>query len=83
VSLSRPYETTNVSLDRLSDYDASTVREGIDADSLDDAKEAVRRLAANQTLADETETSGETTATPTGTPTTSDTATPSTASATP
>ena len=39
VSLSQPYETTNVTLVRLSDYDASTVREGIDADSLDDAQE--------------------------------------------
>ena len=53
VSLSKPYETTNVSLDRLSPYDASTVREGIDADSLADAEDAVRRLAANQSLTDE------------------------------
>ncbi len=52
ISLSQPYETTNVSLDRLSDYDASTVREGIDADSLEDAKRAVDRLAANQSLDD-------------------------------
>ena len=52
VSLSQPYETTNVTLARLSDYDASTVRQGIDADSLDDAQEAVRRLAANQTIDD-------------------------------
>jgi PPM family protein phosphatase len=53
VSLSQPYETTNVTLDRLSDYDASTVREGIDADSLADAEDAVERLAANQSLSDE------------------------------
>jgi len=53
VSLSQPYETTNVTLDRLSDYDASTVREGIDADSLADARDAVDRLAANQSLTDE------------------------------
>jgi protein phosphatase len=46
VSLSQPYETTNVSLDKLSDYQASTVREGIDADSLDDARKAVDQLAA-------------------------------------
>ena len=52
VSLSQPYETTNVTLARLSDYDASTVREGIDADSLADAQDAVRRLAANQTIDD-------------------------------
>ena len=31
VSLSSPYETTNVELDRLSDFDAGKVREGIDA----------------------------------------------------
>jgi PPM family protein phosphatase len=54
VDLSRPYETTNVTLDRLSDYDASTVRDGIDADSLDDAKNAVQRLAANQSLPEDT-----------------------------
>ena len=47
ISLSRPYEATNVTLDRLSDYDASTVRKGIDADSLDDAREVVMRLAGN------------------------------------
>jgi PPM family protein phosphatase len=53
VSLSQPYETTNVSLDRLSDYEASTVREGIDADSLSDAQDTVKRLAATQSLTDE------------------------------
>ena len=52
IDLSHPYETSNVSLDRLSDYDASTVRDGIDADSLDDARAAVRRLAENQSLDD-------------------------------
>jgi protein phosphatase len=53
VSLSSPYETTNVTLDRLSAYDASTVREGIDAENLADAHRAVDRLAANQSLPDE------------------------------
>jgi serine/threonine protein phosphatase PrpC len=52
VSLSQPYETTNVSLDRLSDYEASTVREGIDAESLEDAQRVVRRLAGTQSLDD-------------------------------
>ena len=28
ISLSRPYESTNVALDRLSDYDATTVAKG-------------------------------------------------------
>ena len=71
VSLSQPYETTNVTLVRLSDYDASTVRQGIDADSLHDAQEAVRRLAANQTIDDAVDATTEATAAPT------DTATPS------
>ena len=53
VSLSRPYETTNVSLERLSDYDASLVREGISADSLADAHDAVDHLAAIQSLPDD------------------------------
>ena len=47
VQLSRPYETSNVTLDRLSDYDARTVRKGVDSDSLDDAHLAVIRLAGN------------------------------------
>ena len=34
----QPYETTDVELDRLPDYDAEQVREGIDADDLDDAR---------------------------------------------
>ena len=41
--LSEPYETTNVELDRLSDFDAEKVREGIDAGSLDDARRTVER----------------------------------------
>ncbi|MFC4785849.1 PP2C family protein-serine/threonine phosphatase [Nocardioides sp. MAHUQ-72] len=48
VSLSTPYETTNVELDRLSDFDAGKVREGIDTGSLDDARRAVDNLAAKQ-----------------------------------
>jgi PPM family protein phosphatase len=62
ISLSSPYETTNVSLDRLQPYDASAVREGIDADSLADAEAAVERLAANQSLpeADDGDTSSPT-----------------------
>jgi protein phosphatase len=52
IDLSHAYLTSNVSLDRLSEYDASTVRDGIDADSLADAQRAVRRLAANQSLDD-------------------------------
>jgi protein phosphatase len=45
VDLSKPYETTNVTLDRLSDFEAENVREGIDATSLDDAHDKVANLA--------------------------------------
>ena len=48
VSLSTPYQTTDVSVDRLSDFVAGRVREGIDADSLDDAQRTVQNLAAGQ-----------------------------------
>ncbi len=89
VSLSQPYETTNVTLDRLSDYQASTVREGIDAVSLADAHDVVDRLAANQSLPDEP--SGDDTAdaeptdgpSPSATDAASPSATPAPASETP
>jgi protein phosphatase len=45
IDLSAPYETTNVELDRLSDFEADNVREGIDASSLADARNTVERLA--------------------------------------
>ncbi|GAA2133120.1 PP2C family protein-serine/threonine phosphatase [Nocardioides bigeumensis] len=48
VDLSHPYESTNVSLDLLSEYQAGQVREGIDADSYDDAKQTVENLADTQ-----------------------------------
>jgi PPM family protein phosphatase len=48
LSLSAPYETTNVELDRLSDFDAGKVREGIEAGDLDDARKTVDNLAARQ-----------------------------------
>ena len=45
VSTSRsPYETTDVELDRLSDFDAGKVREGIEAGNLDDARAPSRTL---------------------------------------
>jgi PPM family protein phosphatase len=46
LDLSKPYETSNVTLDRLSDFEAENVREGIDATSLDDARAKVSNLAA-------------------------------------
>ncbi len=85
IDLSHPYETSNVSLDRLTDYNVSTIRDGIDADSLGDARTVVRRLAENQSVDDAAEATDTATpsptetatptATPTGTPT--GTATPS------
>lgn len=48
VSLSSVYETTDVQLDQLSDFDAGKVREGIDAGDLDDAHRTVDNLAAKQ-----------------------------------
>ena len=48
VSLSRPYETTDVELTRLSTFDAGKVRDGIDAGDLEDARRTVDNLAAKQ-----------------------------------
>ncbi|HET6939582.1 MAG TPA: serine/threonine-protein phosphatase, partial [Nocardioides sp.] len=45
LDLSKPYETSNVTLDRLSDFDAESVREGLDATSLADARHKVENLA--------------------------------------
>lgn len=46
LQLSRPYQTTNVELERLSDFTAGRVRSGIAADDLDDAQSTVDNLAA-------------------------------------
>ncbi|HEY0642362.1 MAG TPA: serine/threonine-protein phosphatase, partial [Nocardioides sp.] len=48
LSLSHPYEVTDVELAKLSDIDAETVREGIESDSLDDARATVDNYAAIQ-----------------------------------
>ena len=48
LELSSPYETTDLSTDRLSDYDANLVRDGMEADNLDDAHLTVDSLAAQQ-----------------------------------
>ncbi len=48
ISLSSPYETTDVRLDLLSDYDAGLVREGIESDTLGEAQRTVDELAASQ-----------------------------------
>ncbi|MEP9362946.1 protein phosphatase 2C domain-containing protein [Nocardioides sp. CN2-186] len=52
VSLSSPYQTTDVEVSRLSDFVAGRVSEGIDADSLEDAQRTVQNLAAGQDPAD-------------------------------
>ncbi|MCW2767430.1 MAG: serine/threonine-protein phosphatase [Nocardioides sp.] len=54
VSLSKPYETSDVELARLSDFDAGKVLEGIDASSLADARGTVETLAAKQSPAETT-----------------------------
>jgi PPM family protein phosphatase len=46
--LSEPYQTTDVELDRLSDFDAGKVQDGIDATDLEDAQRTVQNLASNQ-----------------------------------
>jgi PPM family protein phosphatase len=48
LSLSHPYETTNVKVDRLDPFTARSVQDGIGAGSLDEAQRTVQRLAANQ-----------------------------------
>jgi serine/threonine protein phosphatase PrpC len=73
IDLSKPYETTDVRLERLSSYDAGLVREGIEADDLAEARRTVDNLAARQNC------DLPTTQTPTSTQTPS-TQTPSTQS---
>jgi len=48
VDLADAFESSNVSLDLLSDYQAGQVREGIDADSLEDARQTVQNLSDTQ-----------------------------------
>ena len=48
LELSHVYETTDLSLDNLSSYDAGLVREGIDVESLDEAHHTITNLAARQ-----------------------------------
>lgn len=48
LTLSRAYETTDVSIERLAAFDAQQVRSGIPADDLDQARRTVDDLAAQQ-----------------------------------
>jgi len=51
IDLNTPFETTDVALDRLSDYDAGLVLDGIDSADLDEAHHTVEELAARQDCA--------------------------------
>ncbi|WP_435741786.1 PP2C family protein-serine/threonine phosphatase [Nocardioides sp. SYSU DS0663] len=79
VSLSEPYETTDVDLDRLSEFDAGKVRDGIEVGTLDDARRTVDNLAARQDPAAPTT---DLTTEPTTEPTTDPTAEPTAESTT-
>jgi PPM family protein phosphatase len=48
IDLSSPYESTDVDLERLSNFDARKVREGIEAGNLSDARRTVENLAQRQ-----------------------------------
>jgi protein phosphatase len=48
VSLHHPYEESSIALDNLSNYDAGQVEQGIEADSLADARRTVANLAENR-----------------------------------
>ncbi|TIC83009.1 serine/threonine-protein phosphatase [Nocardioides sp. GY 10127] len=52
VTLSQPYESTNVEVDRLSDFNADRVRSGLSADDLADARTIVENLAGTMTPAE-------------------------------
>ncbi len=62
ITLTRPYEESSVQLDLLSDYDAGQVRQGIEADSLEDARRTVENLGAAREApsSDSTTTDGST-----------------------
>ncbi|MCW2851898.1 MAG: pstP [Nocardioides sp.] len=70
MDLSELYQTSDVQLDRLSDYDAGRVRQGIEVGDLDAARETVQNLSAEMSPAEAPdEDPGDTaTETPTETP---------------
>ncbi len=55
VDLSETYQTTDVHVDRLSDFVAGTVHNGLDADNLADAQNTVQNLADAQEPIDSTD----------------------------
>lgn len=56
--LSEPFERSNVELARLSDFDARQVRDGIDARTLDEARDTVENLAGKMSPADSPDDTG-------------------------
>jgi len=48
IKLSHPYETSDVSIDRLSDFQVEQIRAGIEVTSLDAAREKVQSIAKTQ-----------------------------------
>lgn len=48
VDISSPYETTDVSLDSLSEFDAETIRKGLEVTDLDDARQTVENFAGRR-----------------------------------
>ncbi len=52
IDLSHPYESSNVTLDRLCQFDADEVRDGMSATSLADARKTVDDLAGQMTAAE-------------------------------
>ncbi|MDO9495824.1 MAG: hypothetical protein Q7J48_08995, partial [Nocardioides sp.] len=49
LSLNELYQTSDVEMDRLSDYDAGRVRDGIEVSDLDAAQDTVQNLSAEMT----------------------------------
>ena len=66
VDLSEPYETTDITLEELSDFDADKVRAGIAADDLDDAHDSVDALARRVQASAATPDPADPTASPSG-----------------
>lgn len=78
MDLSQPYETYDVELDRLPEFEAGKVRDGIAADDLGDARRTVEELALRESASEGDGDSGDGgSPSPTPSPTPSDSASPS------
>ncbi|MEJ7833570.1 MAG: protein phosphatase 2C domain-containing protein [Nocardioides sp.] len=58
ISLSDPYESSDVEIDRLPEFIAKDLRNGVDADSLEDARAKVNDFATEQTPIEPVEPAG-------------------------